>query len=94
MGKDSDAAAGKERRLEAAEWWVEFDSGGVLSEAQREAWLEWCGQPENRRAYDELAQVSIMLCALGRGQASKAEDLLAFGVKANEPTGKANSDAD
>jgi ferric-dicitrate binding protein FerR (iron transport regulator) len=64
MGKNSDRSPSKEH--EAAEWWVEFDSGQGFTQAQRKAWLDWSSRPENQRAYEEVAQTIVLLCTLRR----------------------------
>ena len=84
MGRYPEESPSPLRRLEAAAWWVEFDSGGLRSEEQKGAWREWSCRPENQRAYEELARIPRLLCALARPPDVTVEELQGVDTEAHK----------
>lgn len=75
MRENSEEPPANDRRLEAAEWFVEFDGGDPFARARQEDWLEWSSRPANQHSYEEVAQVCISLRALPRPRDATGEEL-------------------
>jgi transmembrane sensor len=64
------------RRREAAQWFVENESGQELTSKTSAEWNVWVGDPANRDEYAEMIRLDQAMSGLPRPRASNNADLL------------------